>query len=217
MTLRILVADDHDLVRRGIRDLLQSYPGWSICAEAKTGREAVAKAEVLKPDIAILDISMPNLNGLEAARKIRMVSPRTEILILTMHCSEHLVREIIDTGARGYILKSDSGRDLATAIETLANHKPFFTPDATGLILRDFNSGGSVVEVPELVRNQLTTREREIIQLLAEGRTTKEVATALSIKAKTAETHRSNLMRKLDIHSTSELVRYALRNQIIEA
>ena len=217
MTLRILIADDHDLVRRGIRGLLQSYPGWTICAEAKTGREAVAKAEELKPDIAILDISMPNLNGLEATRKIRMVSPRTEVLILTMHCSDHLIREIVDTGARGYILKSDSARDLTIAIETLATHKPFFTPEATELILRGFNPGGSVTEVPELIRDQLTAREREIVQLLAEGCSSKEVATALSINVKTAETHRSNIMRKLDIHCTSELVRYAVRNQIIEA
>jgi DNA-binding NarL/FixJ family response regulator len=215
--LRILIADDHDLVRRGIRELLQSYPFWSICAEAKTGRDAVAKSEALKPDIAILDISMPDLNGLEATRRIRKASPRTEVLILTMHSSDHLTREILDTGARGYILKSDSARDLAIAIETLANHKPFLTPDATQLILKGFNSGGSIAEGPDLIRDQLTPREREIIQLLAEGKTSKEVATALSIKVKTAETHRSNIMRKLEIHTTSELVRYAIHNQIIEA
>ena len=131
-SLRILIADDHDLVRRGIRELLQSYPVWSICAEAKTGRDAVAKSEALKPDIAILDISMPDLNGLEATRRIRKASPRTEVLILSMHSSDHLTREILDTGARGYILKSDSARDLAIAIETLAKHKPFFTPECDG-------------------------------------------------------------------------------------
>src|ERR1700719_4636424 len=163
-SLRILVADDHDLVRRGIKGLLESYPGWSVCSEANTGREAVAKADELKPDIAILDVSMPNLNGLEATRKIRVVSPRTEVLILTMHCSDCLIREIVDTGARGYILKSDSSRDLTIAIETLANHKPFFTPDATEVILRGFSPGGSVAEVPELIRDQLTAREREIVQ-----------------------------------------------------
>jgi DNA-binding NarL/FixJ family response regulator len=216
-SLRILIADDHDLVRRGIRELLQSYPVWSICAEAKTGRDAVAKSEVLKPDIAILDVSMPDLNGLEATRKIRIVSPRTEVLILTMHNSDHLTREILDTGARGYILKSDSARDLAIAIETLAKHKPFFTSNATEVILKGFKRGGSIAEGPELIRDQLTPREREIIQLLAEGRTSKEVATALSIKVKTAETHRSNIMRKLEIHTTSELVRYAIHNHIIEA
>jgi DNA-binding NarL/FixJ family response regulator len=216
-SLRILIADDHDLVRRGVRDLLQSNPGWTICAEAKTGRDAVAKSEALKPDIAILDISMPDLNGLEATRKIRIVSPRTEVLILSMHCSNQLTREVLDAGARGYILKSDSARDLAIAIETLANHKPFFTPDATKFILRRLNSGGSVAEVPELISDQLTTREREILQLLAEGSSSKEVACALSISVKTAETHRANIFRKLDIHTASELVRYAIHNQIIEA
>ena len=215
--LRILIADDHDLMRRGIRGLLESYPGWTICAEAKTGREAVAKAEELKPDIAILDISMPHLNGLEAARKIRKASPRTEVLILSMHCSDQLTREVLDAGARGYVLKSDSGRDLAIAIEALANHKPFLTPAATQLVLRGFSPDGSVADGPELISDQLTPREREIIQLLAEGRSSKEVSIALSISLHTAETHRSNITRKLDIHGTSELVRYAVRNQIIEA
>ena len=215
--LRILIADDHDLMRRGIRGLLESYPGWTICAEAKTGREAVAKAEELKPDIAILDISMPHLNGLEAARKIRKASPRTEVLILSMHCSDQLTREVLDAGALGYVLKSDSGRDLAIAIEALANHKPFLTPAATQLVLRGFSPDGSVADGPELISDQLTPREREIIQLLAEGRSSKEVSIALSISLHTAETHRSNITRKLDIHGTSELVRYAVRNQIIEA
>src|ERR1700722_1383460 len=175
-SLRILIADDHDLVRRGISDLLQSYPGWTICAEAKTGREAVAKAEELKPDIAILDISMPHLNGLEAARKIRKASPRTEVLILSMHCSDQLTREVLDAGALGYVLKSDSGRDLAIAIEALANHKPFLTPAATQIVLRGISPDGSVADGPELISDQLTPREREIIQLLAEGSSTKEVA-----------------------------------------
>ena len=215
--LRILIADDHDLMRRGIRGLLESYPGWTICAEAKTGREAVAKAEELKPDIAILDISMPHLNGLEAARKIRKASPRTEVLILSMHCSDQLTREVLDAGALGYVLKSDSGRDLAIAIEALANHKPFLTPAATQLVLRGFSPDGSVADGPELISDQLTPREREIIQLLAEGRSSKEVSIALSISLHTAETHRSNIMRKLEIHNTSELVRYAIRSQIIKA
>jgi DNA-binding NarL/FixJ family response regulator len=200
-----------------LRGLLQSYPGWNICAEAMTGRDAVTKAEELKPDIAILDISMPDLNGLEATRKIRMASPRTEVLILSMHCSDHLTREIVDTGARGYILKSDSARDLAIAVETLAKHKPFFTLHASESILKEFKSGGSVTELPELIRDRLTAREREVVQLLAEGNSAKEVACSLSISVKTAETHRSNIMRKLEFHSVSELVRYAVRNQIIEA
>ena len=216
-TLRILIADDHDLLRRGVKTLLESHPGWEICGEASTGREAVAKAEELKPDIVVLDISMPDLNGVEAARRIRKASVDTEILILSMHYSDQLIREIVDAGVRGYIVKSDSDRDLIIAVETLAKHKPYFTPHATEVILGNFNSGGPVKEVPELVSERLTSREREIVQLLAEGKSSKEVASSLGISVKTAETHRANVMRKLELHSVSELVRYAVRNQIIEA
>lgn len=213
--LRILIADDHDLMRRGLKSLLESHPGWTICAEAHTGREAVAKTEELRPDIVILDITMPELNGVEAARRILKASPNTEILVLSVHYSDQLIRDILDAGVRGYIVKSDSDRDLVIAVEALANHKPFFTPRATELILSNFNSkGGS--EVPEVIGERLTSREREIVQLLSEGKSSKEVASLLSISVKTAETHRANIMRKLEIHSVSELVRYAVRNQIIE-
>ena len=215
--LRILIADDHDLMRRGVRTTLQSRVGWEICGEAKTGREAVAKTEELKPDILVLDISMPDLNGVEAARKIRKASPNTEILILSMHYSDQLIREIVDAGVRGYIVKSDSDRDLIIAVETLAKHKPFFTTHATEVILGSFDVSGRANEVPELVSERLTSREREVIQLLAEGKSSKEVASSLGISVKTAETHRANIMRKLELHSVSELVRYAVRNQIIEA
>ena len=215
--LRILIADDHDLMRRGVRTMLASNPGMEICGEAKTGREAVEEAEKLRPDIAILDIGMPDLNGVEAARRIRKASPGTEILILSLHYSDQLVREIVDAGVRGYIVKSDSDRDLLIAVETLAKHKPFFTPHATEMILGSFNTGGPVKEIPELISERLTSREREIVQLLAEGKSSKEVASALGISIKTAETHRANVMRKLELHNVSELVRYAVRNQIIEA
>ncbi len=213
--LCILIADDHDLMRRGLKSLLESHPGWSVSAEAHTGREAVAKAEELQPDIVILDITMPELNGVEAARRIQRVSPITEILVLSVHYSAQLIRAILDTGVRGYILKSDADQDLVSAVEALARHKPFFTPRATELILSNFNgkSGAS----SEVICEQLTSREREIVQLLSEGRSTKEVASSLNISVKTAETHRANIMRKLKIHSVSELVRYAVRNQIIEA
>ena len=216
-SLRILIVDDHDLMRRGVKTLLQARAGWEVCGEAKTGREAVTKSEELKPDILVLDISMPDLNGVEAARRIRKVSPNTEILILSMHYSDQLIREIVDAGVRGYIVKSDSDRDLIMAIETLAKHKPFFTPHATEVILGSFNTNGQVKEIPELVSDRLTSREREIVQLLAEGKSSKEVASCLGISVKTAETHRANVMRKLELHSVSELVRYAVRNQIIEA
>ncbi|HXN22829.1 MAG TPA: response regulator transcription factor [Candidatus Dormibacteraeota bacterium] len=214
--LRILIADDHDLMRRGVKALLQSHPGWEICGEAHTGREAVAKAEELKPDIVILDISMPDLNGVEAARRIRKASATTEVLILSVHYSDQLIREILEAGVRGYIVKSDSDRDLIIAVETLANHKPFFTPRATEVILSNFSERGIRSETPESVRERLTSREREIVQLLAEGKSSKEVASSLCISVKTAETHRANIMRKLQLHTVTELVRYAVRNQIIE-
>jgi DNA-binding NarL/FixJ family response regulator len=214
--LRILIADDHDLMRRGLKALLESHPGWTICAEAHTGREAVAKAEELKPDIVILDISMPELNGVEAARRILKSLPNAEILVLSVHYSDQLIRDILAAGVRGYIVKSDSDRDLVVAVEALANHKPFFTPHATELILNKFNRGAVSFETPEVIGERLTSREREIVQLLSEGRSSKEVASVLSISVKTAETHRANIMRKLEIHSVSELVRYAVRNQIIE-
>src|SRR6202041_937702 len=148
-TLRILIADDHDLMRRGVKTLLQSHAGWEICGEAHTGREAVAQAEELKPDIAILDISMPDLNGVDAARRIRKESPNTEILILSVHYSDQLIRDILEAGVRGYIVKSDSDRDLIIAVETLANHKPFLTPRATEVMLTNFKEGRMRSEPPE--------------------------------------------------------------------
>jgi DNA-binding NarL/FixJ family response regulator len=216
--LRILIADDHDLMLRGIRTIIESHEGWTICGEAHDGREAIAKASELKPDIAILDISMPDVNGLVAIGKIRKASPNTEILILSVHHSEQLILEILKTGARGYIVKSDSDRDLVLAVEALSRHKPFFTSQATELILRNSATPSrQVTEIPESLRGSLTPREREIVQLLSEGRSSKEVATVLGISVKTAETHRANIMRKLDLHTVSGLVRYAVRNQIIEA
>src|ERR1700735_5138096 len=215
-TLRILIADDHDLMRRGIKALLQSHAGWEVCGEAHTGREPVAKAEELKPDVVILDISMPDLNGVDAAKRIRKASPDTEVLILSVHYSDQLIRDILEAGVRGYIVKADSDRDLVIAVETLANHKPFFTPRATEVMLTNFNEGKTKADLPETMRDRLTSREREIVQLLAEGKSSKEVASSLNISVKTAETHRANIMRKLQLHTVSELVRYAVRNQIIE-
>ncbi len=216
-TLNILVADDHDIIRRGLKDLLSAKPGWEVCAEAKTGKEAVTLAEQLKPQIVVMDISMPDLNGLEAARRIHKALPKTGILILTMHFSDQLVREVVEAGARGYILKSDADRDLVTAVDSISKRRTFFTSRASEMLLSDFSwqSPGAEPKLP--ARNRLTAREREIVQLLAEGKSSKEVAVALGISVKTAETHRANIMRKLEIHSVSELVRYAIKNQIIEA
>jgi DNA-binding NarL/FixJ family response regulator len=214
-----MVADDHDLVRRGLKMLLESHAGWKVIAEAHSGREAVTMAEELRPDIAIMDISMPELNGIEAARKIKKISPNTEMLILSMHHTDQLVREIIETGAKGYIIKSDSDRSLVAAVEALAIHKPFFTSCATEIMLESIRTRGTtpVTEVSQTVRDRLTPREREIVQLLSEGKSSKEVAVILGISVKTSETHRANIMRKLEIHSVSQLVRYAVRNQIVEA
>lgn len=213
MALRILIADDHDLMRRGLKALMANHPGWEICAEATKGREAVIKASTLRPDIVIIDICMPELNGIEATRQIRKASPRTEVLVLSVHHSDQLIREVLDAGARGFVLKSDSATDLVSAIESLATHKPFFTACATELLLTGPSSDGAA----GLPSDQLTSREREIVQLLAEGKTSKEVASTLNISAKTAETHRANIMKKMEFHSVGEIVRYAVRNQIIEA
>ncbi|HEY6333658.1 MAG TPA: response regulator transcription factor [Blastocatellia bacterium] len=215
--LRILVADDHDIIRRGLKQLLASRPGWEVVGEAKTGREAISLAEQLKPDIVVMDISMPDLNGLEAARRIHKMFPKAGILVLTLHFSDQLVRDIVEAGARAYIMKSDADRDLVIAVEALANRRTFFTARAAEMLLNGFSRQNSGSEPQVISRDRLTPREREIVQLLAEGKSSKEVAVALGISVKTAETHRANIMRKLELHSVSELVRYAVKNQIIEA
>ena len=213
--LRILIADDHDLMRRGIRSLVESC-GWTICAEASRGREAVEKAAQLRPDIAVLDIAMPELNGIDAARRIQKVSPRTEILILSAHYSDQLTREIIAAKVKGYVVKSDADRDLPMAIEALSKHKPFFSPLATEAVLLSSLKQPASVAGAEPKERRLSSREREILQLLTEGKSSKEVASALKISTKTAETHRSNILRKLDLHNVAELVRYAVRTSMIE-
>src|SRR6202043_1502490 len=176
-SLRILVADDHDLMRRGLKSILETHVGWEICGEAHTGNEAVAKAEELKPNIAILDITMPELDGLEAARQIRKVSSKTEILVLSMHYSDQLIRDILEAGVRGYVVKSDSDRDLVLAGEALGKHKAFFTHHATELMLTNLSASTSgLTRGTETLKNRLTTREREIIRLISEGNSSKEVA-----------------------------------------
>src|SRR6266481_4542156 len=166
--LHILIADDHQLVRKGVRALLQWHAGWEICGEARTGRETVAMAIELRPDVIILDISMPDLNGADAARRIRMASKNAEILILSVHYSDQLIREIIDAGAHGYVLKTDSDRDLLLAVESLARHKQFFTSKAKRVIKNEFIREGKFTNISTVLRNPLSSREREIVQLLAE-------------------------------------------------
>jgi DNA-binding NarL/FixJ family response regulator len=215
-SLRILLADDHSLMRRGLKSILGARPEWEVCAEAHTGREAVAKASQLRPDVVILDVCMPELNGIEATRQIRKISPRSEVLILSVHHSSYLIREVLDAGARGYILKSDSDKELVAAVECLAKHKPFFTGYATELLLQGCPGGAGDTHSDLQMSQRLTSREREIVQLLAEGKTSKEVAASLNISAKTAETHRAHIMRKMEFHSVGEIVRYAVRTQIID-
>lgn len=218
--LRILIADDHEVARRGIRSLLESHAGWEVCAEAKDGRDAVELALANKPNIVLLDIGMPNLNGLEAARQISTACPEIAILILTMHDSDNMVRDVLRAGARGFLLKSDAGRDLVAAVEALQLHRTFFTRRVSQMVLDGFlnqERGETTPDVPQEVSGEvLTAREREVIQLLAEGRTSKEVAVTLNLSVKTAETHRTNLMRKLGLHSVADLTRYAVRNGIVQ-
>jgi DNA-binding NarL/FixJ family response regulator len=211
----VLIADDHELVRRGLRALIHEQPAWQVVAEAIDGREAVAKAEDFKPDVAILDITMPSLNGLEATRQIAKLSPRTRVLILSIHESDQLIHKLLGAGARGYILKADAGRDLIIAVKALLANKTFFTEKVAQKV-RD----GQLDKVPKAGQEEfspITGRQREVLQLLAEGKSSKEVANILGITFKTAETHRSNLMRRLNCHSVTELVRYAIRNHIVEA
>src|SRR5215471_15419991 len=216
MSFRILVADDHEVVRRGLSALLRAQPEWDVCGEAANGREAVEKALQLKPDVVILDVGMPLLNGLEATRQILKANPQIKILVLTLHDSDQVVQEVLNAGARGFLLKSDAARDLVAAVEALRRDKIYFTPKVASMVLNGYLRRDGTPASPETRgRSRLTPREREIVQLLAEGKSSKEVAVALGLSVKTAETHRSNIMRKLELHSVSELVLYAIRNNIV--
>lgn len=207
--MRILIADDHSVVRKGLKAILQSRRGWKVCGEAVDGRDAAEKAKRLKPDVVIVDIGMPGLNGVEATRLILRASPKTEVLILSAHSSEKLAREAFKAGAHGYLVKDDADEDLIAAIDALAGHRLYFTPRVHGAVMRDMRPQG------RKSRGLLTPREREVMQLLAEGKSNKEVAQVLNIAVKTAETHRANVMLKLNLHSITDLVHYAIRNEIV--
>jgi DNA-binding NarL/FixJ family response regulator len=213
MPLRILVVDDHAVVRRGVRSLLESHDGWDVCGEATTGRDAVELSRRLRPDVVVMDLSLPELNGLDATRQILKDAPETEVLVLTMHQSEELARDVLQAGARGYVLKSDADENLIAAVENLQQHKPFLTPTVTEFVLDGYIRDGADQDA---ARGAVTAREREIIQLIAEGKSNKNAALALSISVKTIEAHRANIMRKLHLHSVSDLVRYAIRNKIVQ-
>ncbi|HET7207775.1 MAG TPA: response regulator transcription factor [Terriglobales bacterium] len=212
-TLRILVADDHEIVRRGVCTLLASHPGWQVCGEARDGLQAVELARNLNPDVVVLDISMPGMNGLDAARAMLQQNADRKVLILTISDSDELVREALRTGIRGFVQKSDAGRDLVLAIEALEKSRTYFTPRVAELVLDGYlgKDAGSQHRLPSL----LTEREREIVRLIAEGKSTREISANLGVSPKTTETHRSNIMRKLKLHSASELILYAIRNGIL--
>ena len=213
--LKILIADDHDIVRTGMKALMEDQPGWQVVAEAGTGRQAVDKAKATAPDVCVLDVTMPELNGLEAARQIKKLLPHVEILILTVHESEQVASEVLKVGARGYILKSDAGRELVAAVKAVAAHKNYFTSRIAQMVSDStLKEGAQSIEADD-IGSRLTPREKEIVQLLAEGKSNKEAASALNISVKTVETHRTNIMRKLRFHSVGELVRYAVHNNIV--
>ncbi|HWA45212.1 MAG TPA: response regulator transcription factor [Hypericibacter adhaerens] len=212
---RILIADDHDIVRRGVCDLLAEREDWEVCAEARNGAEAVELAGQLKPDVVVLDLSMPDINGILATRQIRKLSPETEILIFTMHESEHLIHEVLAAGARGYLVKSSAGRELTRAIDQLLKHKPYLSPSVAEAVLDGYLHPEQKKRTGPSLYSQLSDREIQIVQLLSQGLTSKRIGGSLGISVKTVETHRANIMRKLGVGSIAELVRYAVRNNLV--
>lgn len=212
--IRIFVADDHDIVRRGIKPLLQSEPGWEICGEAGDGREAVEMIVQLKPDIVILDVSMPGLGGTEATRQIKHELPDTEVVIFTGYDNESLVHQLFTAGARGFVLKTEAAAHLIPAIKAVSTGQPYFGSRISKLVFEQYLRGG--LSSMETSHDGLNPREREVLQLLAEGNSNKEVATVLGISVKTAETHRATIMKKLKLKAFSEMVRYAIRNHLVQ-
>jgi DNA-binding NarL/FixJ family response regulator len=211
MPIRILVADDHEVVRRGVCALLKSQNGWEVCGEVSDGRQAMKEVSTLNPDVVILDIGMPNLNGLDATRQILKKHPNTKILILTLHGSREVIRAVLRSGARGLLLKSDAAGNLVPAVTALQQGATYFAPKLAEIADLASDDGPNPPGI-----SQLTPREREIVQLLAEGNTCRQVAEALGLSVKTADTHRSKIMRKLNIHSIRDLVLFAIRNNIVQ-
>lgn len=209
--LRILLADDHALVRRGARAVLQSRRGWRVVGEAANGTEAVQKATKLKPNVAIIDITMPGLDGVEVTRQIRAALPDTKVLVLTMHESDHMVQSALGAGAHGYILKSDLTESLVKAVKEVLEGKRCLAPKVSDIIIEGFVKGKHRGRPGEGKYARPTHREIEIIRLLAEGKVNKEVATQLGISVSTVETHRARIMHKLGLHSLAELIHYAMR------
>jgi DNA-binding NarL/FixJ family response regulator len=207
---RILIADDHDVVRSGVRAILEGHEGWEVVAEARDGKEAIDQALASRPDVVVLDYALPLVNGVEATRQIRSRVPGIEVLIFTMHDADSLVRDVLEAGARGFLLKSDAKALLVSAVETLAAHRPFFTGKVSEALLETYLAKGCTHE------SALSAREKAVVQLIAEGKTNKEIADLLSISTKTVETHRALALRKLNLDTTAALIRYAIRNKLVE-
>ncbi|HZD56573.1 MAG TPA: response regulator transcription factor [Anaerolineales bacterium] len=212
--IRILLADDHTILRDGIRALLEDEPNMILVGEAEDGRTAVKLAYELKPDVVIMDIAMPLLNGLEATRQIKRQLPGTEVLILTMHDNEEYIRQVLAAGAMGYILKDAAARELISAIKTVQRGEAVLSTAITRLVIEDYLRWGDVQPADD--SSNLTPREREVLQLIAEGNTNKQIAEILSLSIKTIQSHRANLMNKLDLHDRGELIKYAIQKKIIE-
>jgi len=213
-TIRILLADDHTVVRKGLSLLLESHPGFKVIAEASNGRDAVTLAEAHKPDVAVLDVAMPLLNGIEAARQISEKLPQTAIVFLSMHSDEGYVLKALKSGAKAYLLKDSAEYDLIHAIQAVSEGKAFFSPAISKMLVQDYMRQMREREVEDSYE-LLTTREREILQLLAEGKAAKEIASILDVSVYTVETHRSNIFQKLNLHSVAELILYAVRKGVI--
>ena len=215
-TVRILVVDDHEVVRQGIRTLLEAQSGWKICGEAATGSEGIKQAKRLNPDVVVLDITMPESDGMEAIRQIRNAVPAAEVLILTIHEADELLREVLEAGARGYVAKSDAARDLVAAVDAMRLHKPFFSSTALKSLMASYVGENDWSDKHRTSGSHLTRREREVARLLGGGKGNKEIATALSISVRTVETHRTSIMRKLRLHSIGDLVRYTIRKKMVQ-
>ena len=215
MNTRILIADDHEVMRQGLKLVLEKEPGCEVCGVAKTGKEAVEQAKTLRPDIVVLDMSMPELTGVEAARQIKRALPETELLIFTANENEDVIRQVFDAGAKSYIRKADAPAQLVDAIKSLRQHKPFFTSKVSEVLFARFLDSSSARAQP--ADRALSEREREVVRLLAEGKSNKEVAAELNISSRTVEVHRAAAMKKVGVKSFSELIRWAIKNNIVEA
>jgi DNA-binding NarL/FixJ family response regulator len=210
--LRVLIADDHEIVRHGVRDLVSGHSGWEVCGEAADGQEAVALALKTQPNVAVLDVGLPRLNGVTATRLIRKGSPRTRVLLFTMHEDEETVYEALAAGARGYLLKTEGDQQLEEAITALGAGRPYFSSAVTQFLL-----DASLTERKRSLLESFTTRELEVAQLIAEGYSNKSIARQLAISVKTVESHRAAVLRKAEVHTAAEFVRFAIRHNLIRA